>query len=252
MEDKQFRAWRRREVLALAPAGVAAMAAVPRLAVGSAPLGLPLAATASTPEALRIAYVTRAEAPKGRATKDVPPAVRLVDARALPTGDPGLAAEDVRLSLRGGFDPSDALRDLASLSIDVDYRPFHDAVHHAWRFDAGPVPGIASPVGVTVPIAADTGLSLIVEVSEGETRESQRYRLHLTTGSEPGLPKLRPGVYLLTWPHLQSGLLSAGAGCYWCNQTESLVRRGWRQTRMVPAGIPHLVLEVERPNEGAA
>jgi hypothetical protein len=253
MEDKQFRAWRRRDVLALAPAGIAAVAAVSRLAAWSVPLGLPLSAMGSAAEALRIAYVTDGYGTPGNDPKGEPPTSRLVDARALPAGDPELAAQGVRLSIRGGFDSSDApARDLASISIDVDYRPFHNSVHHAWGFDAGPVPSMASPVRFAVPVAADTGLNLIVDVREDEAGEPRRYGVHLTTGSEPGLPKLRPGVYLLTWPHLQSGLLSAGARCYWCDQTASLVRRDWRQDRMVPARFPYLVLGVHRPIEGAA
>ena len=253
MNNRQCPEWRRRDFLALGSAGVAAtVVAGPRSAVWSAPLGLPVPAAGAFVEALSIAFVVGGEGPEDPSVDAGTSLSRPVDARALPAGDPGLAAQGVRLSIAGGFDPWDAsLRHLASVAIDVDFRPFQDNVHHAWYFDNGAMPSMAPPVSLTVPVAADAGLSLIFEFRKDAASDAQRDRLSLTAGTERGLPKLRQGLYLLTWSGHGAGPLSAWTGCYWCAESGSLLRRGWRREEMMPAGFPYLVLSVERATRAA-
>lgn len=241
MKDSQSPKFRRRDVLALGPLGVAA-ASAPRLTAWAAALGVPLTATAGEIETLRIAYVAGDRKTDVRDRMNAHSRSRLVDAKALPAGDPALAEVGVQLTIRGGFDPSGIqAQSIASLSIDVDFRPFQDCVYLAWRFDAGSLPGVSSPVSFPVSVTADSGLNLLVEVRQAAKKDPFRHSLRLTTGSEPGVGKLRSGNYLLVWPNFESAV----SDCYWCDQSYSLVRHDWRRGEAIPANVPHVVLSIE-------
>ncbi len=121
----------------------------------------------------------------------------VVDAGRLAAGDARLA-RGVRLTVHGLTNDLDRLPALGVRSAELkvgfptDGTDLPGVEFRAWSYQLLPVAQLSSPVSFTVP--ADRGLALALEV---ETFGSQRFETVLSTGREPGAPKLRAGRYLI-------------------------------------------------------
>lgn len=238
--EKRTCLWPRREILALAPAGltVAALAKPGRAApCGDGRLTGPLAI--------------------GFAPRDERTTTNLLDATALPEGDGGFTQDGARITIRGVFDaPAVTGDDLTSLSISVDFSPFQPILYHAWGFERVPVPNLSGPVSLTVPIAAGSGLSLLVDMARPAGAE--QVRLSLAAGVGRGAPKLLQGAYILAWRNAKTGLLPDLARHQWHDAGAEVtggpgrvVRHDWRRDAFVPANFDHVVLTVDRLGDDA-
>lgn len=119
------------------------------------------------------------------------------DARALPAGDPRFLLGPARLRVLGliaGVSP--VAPALPSLSLRVLSDPERDYGHDLWSFQNGAVPSASSPIEVTVPVQRSDGLHLAVAVTSPEGERAAGLRLSLGIGAGP---KLRRGLYLLSW-----------------------------------------------------
>ena len=246
MDYKEFRELGRRKFLALGPA----------CALGSGLLSSKLAAAAGSlgrlaganpQDAVSIGYWDGSEAlasfdglaptaeplvadagetSDDRAADAGPERADLIAAEALGEGDPRFARKGAKVRIHGMF-PIEAApaEDLASLSLDVYFKPYHGAPFHAWGFVNGSLPSVCSPTAFTAPIAQVSGLNLCFEITDaGERRgpsvdhadreapahgasasaESADPTMtqvwtRFSLGREAGLPKLRRGVYLIAW-----------------------------------------------------
>lgn len=140
----------------------------------------------------------------------------LIPAETLDRGDPRFARAGARVRLHGMFPVEDRpADDLASLSLDVSFQPFHDTMFHAWGFENGALPCVRPGTAFTVPIDGASGLTLAFDIAEtgercgqetsptgssedpkaGTTRVVTRFSL----GREPQTAKLRRGVYFVAW-----------------------------------------------------
>ncbi len=124
-------------------------------------------------------------------------AVPVVNAGRLTAGEAGLA-HDVRLTVHGLLGDLDRLPSLGVRSAELkvgfpaDRADSSALEFRAWSYRLLPFAQFGSPVSFTVP--ADLGLALALEV---ESLGSQRFETVLSTGREPGAPKLRAGRYLI-------------------------------------------------------
>lgn len=226
--------WRRREFLACGSAGLAASFLV-------APHGTRAAEPLAAEPRFALAYVAGSDLPRDET--DAP--LRLVRAAALPAGDAAFARHGAQLAIEGrlpvGHRPG---RGLESLAIDLDHRPFSDIVLHLWRIDARPVLNLSRPVGLTVPVDAETGL--VLSVALGARGATSRTALRFGTGQEPGLPKLRRGTYVMSWPEDLDGPEPALGACRWnAPSIDGLARYDRRQEAWVPVDFPYVTLSLE-------
>ena len=185
----------------------------------------------------------------------------LIAAEALSVGDLRFARAGARVWIHGMFPLEDrrTCSGLDSLSIDVDFSPFHTTPFHAWHFQNASVPDCSSPSMFVVPIDKASGLTFSVEVTEvadmrGEAprQGGRQVRAQFTLGREPGKLKLRRGVYFIGLRSVRTGSLpawdkyqlrvtdmeNAGAKRY-------LFRFDRRQIKLVPADFVYLMLSVD-------
>ncbi len=164
-----------------------------------------------------------------RAADAEPERADLIAAEALGEGDPRFARKGAKIQIHGMFPVEDApAEDLASLSLDVYFKPYHGTPFHAWGFVNGALPSSCSPTAFTAPIAQVSGLNLCFEINDAADRHGQRVDhadreapahgasasaepsgsadpstiqvwTRFSLGREAGLVKLRRGVYLISW-----------------------------------------------------
>lgn len=229
--------WPRREILALAPAGLTAAAfATPGRA---APCG----------DRRRTGQLVTGFAPRGENAR-----TKALDAATLPDGDESFARDGARITIQGVFNARPiAGDDVTALSISVDFSPFQPTVYHAWGFEREPVANMSGPVSLTVPIAAASGLSLLVDLARPTGAE--QVPLRFAVGEGQGTPKLRQGTYVLAWRNAKAGLLPDLANYQWQDADADgrgrLVRHDWRRGEWVPAAFDYVVLAVDRVDDGA-
>ena len=122
---------------------------------------------------------------------------QLVAADQLTAGDSSFARTGVRLRIHGLYGKAPAaLEALPSLAVDLHFRPFHDTVVHAWRFESGDQPCPCPPTALAVPVTEAEGLNLSFTLGDGaDMAPATRFSL----GREGGSAKLRRGVYLARW-----------------------------------------------------
>ncbi|MEM7221471.1 MAG: hypothetical protein AAF495_00740 [Pseudomonadota bacterium] len=200
MSDDRF-ILRRRDLLALAPAcavtaGLASSPAAADCLFGHGSKKLSLAywpASEALNDLAQVRELAAPEASPSDETAAAPDTQELVPAEWLAGGDPALAGRGLRLRVHGLFGPEgQAQAGLADLSIVAHFTPYHEATAEVWRFEDGAC--ACSNSAMTMPVTAEQGLSLSFNVG-GESGEATRF----TLGGEGGLPKLRRGVYLVTW-----------------------------------------------------
>ncbi len=224
MHNTKFLTIRRRELLAFAPAcALTSGLWHSRLAAAAEPLqGL----TPADPRDLLTVGYWQGSAALARldglryATQapdadDAPERADLIAAEALDRGDPRFARAGARVRLHGMFPVEDRPDDLASLSLDVPFEPFHDAIFHAWGFENGTPPCAWPGTAFTVPIDGASGLTLIFDIAETGERRGQeasptgssevpeagttRVVTRFSLGRERQTAKLRRGVYVVAW-----------------------------------------------------
>lgn len=126
---------------------------------------------------------------------------RLVPAEALAQGDGRFAGRDARVTVHGFL--TDAPHDLPRMRMQVGFRPYHGLQSVVWGYEGSSI-CCAQPASMfTVPIHADSGLQLSLDVSVRGSGSSLPVEAVFSPGSAPDQLKLRRGVYLLSW-HLPS------------------------------------------------
>lgn len=137
--------------------------------------------------------------PDERCALDAPFRSEIVDARALGLGDRRFVERDAMVSPHCICPRSESrqLERFDDLTVSADYRPFHDVEIPIFTAQGGQFGGHSCVAGAAVPIDAATGLALVVDEREGDTREA--VRLRLTVSDERGAPKLRRGTYFIAF-----------------------------------------------------
>lgn len=179
MRAREKFAMRRRDFLLYGSAGVAGA-----MAFGLRPPGT-LARQAAVPE-LHIGY--RKE--EGG---------RIVPARWLPAGDPGLLKDDVLLTIHGlGAEDENLRTGGETLSLFAHFAAAVGGVTKeipvlCWSCRKEPVRSVGAPVSLTAPVSLLSGLKLSLEGGGEAARAEARF----TVGGKFGMPKLRRGSYYL-------------------------------------------------------
>ena len=116
-----------------------------------------------------------------------------MSADRLAAGEPSLEG-DLRVTVHGLLGDVRRLPSLGvrSAELKVGFPASPGAEFRAWSYSLLPVLQLGPSISFTVPI--DGGLSLALET---ETFGSERFETVLSTGREPGVPKLRAGRYLI-------------------------------------------------------
>ncbi len=122
----------------------------------------------------------------------------LIAPESLASGEAELATKGARMTIHGLLGKSAGLikQGIRSMEIRVGF-PTWEADHSkvafkAWSYDLLPIEQAASANSFTVPI--DTSLSLELDL---ETLGLERFETELVIGDDLGLPKLRPGHYVI-------------------------------------------------------
>ncbi len=140
----------------------------------------------------------------------------LIPAETLDRGDPRFARAGARVRLHGMFPVEDRPAvDLASLSLEVSFEPFHDTMFHAWGFENGALPCVRPGTAFTVPIDRASGLTLAFDIADSRAQRGEetlaagspedpksgttRVVTRFSLGREPQTAKLRRGVYFVAW-----------------------------------------------------
>jgi hypothetical protein len=126
----------------------------------------------------------------------------VVAADRLQTGDTRFARDGARLAIRGLFPQLDpvALHGLEMLTVDVAYEPYHTTPFQAWSFFNGSTPRSSSPVALTLPVDAATGLNLVVTYRTTSMPEPIAVMARFALRDEDDTPKLRAGTYFVGLP----------------------------------------------------
>lgn len=178
----------------------------------------------------------------------------LINAESLSQGDPRFARSGARVRILGMI-PNDARKvgNLASLSIDLHNRPYHDVPYHAWSFENAALLSIGQANGFTVPIDAGHGMTLAFGIGDG-ARAEKRIFTRFTLGSEGGTVKLRRGVYLISWrgpgarpmpSWRKHQVLALEVEKDLAEGTEVLFRTVQRHTRMPSADLAYVLIAVD-------
>lgn len=166
----------------------------------------------------------------------------LVDARRLMSGDPEFIGRHARVTLHGMFvEPDTSLTDLPSLSIHMGGG--EAPRFHAWSFDSGVVARVSSPVSLQVPVSAE-GIHLGIRTDDGSIDTS------LCTGTALFSPKLRRGIYLLSWARSTSASLSRGQGLSWTPAENGAIRTRLSSSSKRSQRLAHVLLSVDSLDEG--
>ncbi len=209
--------FRRREFLAIAPAGALASGALSAGTAFAGPCGAGRVHTADRATRLPVAlgywegsdavepdsdpFELTADGGQEIEIRDDARVPRLgsalFDAASLPAGDPRFLLGPARVRILGLMTGDAGIdRGTPSLTLRVKSDPARDYVHDAWSFQNGDLPSISSPVAVTVPVDRTDGLHLAIAVASAEAEREELVRLSLGIGAGP---KLRRGLYLLSW-----------------------------------------------------
>ncbi len=133
-------------------------------------------------------------APDGAEDASVP----VVAAGRLAAGETRLAHRSVRLTVHGLLGDTRRLPALGLRSAELRVGfpaagvEAAEAEYRAWSYQLLPFEQRSSPISLAVPV--DRGLALALET---ESFGSERLEAVLSTGREPGVPKLRAGRYLI-------------------------------------------------------
>jgi hypothetical protein len=110
-------------------------------------------------------------------------------------GDAGLAAEGARIQLWLPDDDVSAWGALQSVRFDVCLNPAGPPFH-VWSYEAREVPYRGSPVTFGVP----SGMDLLLQLhTAGRSAQMQTTSIRFTSGDEPGVAKLRQGIYVVAF-----------------------------------------------------
>lgn len=130
---------------------------------------------------------------------------RIVPAGRLTVGDTSLVGEAVHVRVPG-LTPATG-GGVRRLSLDVlvpspDRRATEPLPFHAWSTDGDPAHRMSSPVGFTAAVGDQPSLGFAVDLAaassaQAHERQVERSLAIFTSGREPGLPKLREGLYLI-------------------------------------------------------
>lgn len=192
----------RRGLLVLGPAGALAVGALrPRRVLAAAVPDGWLAADAVSQGQVALGYwrgsdalpaldtlarVTAAALPE----RDDTAAFDIEPAQTIRRGDPRFAASGARVTVHGLIGAEAALAALPEVSLTAHFAPYHAAAFPAWSSAAGG--GAAAGSAFTVPVDAEVGLALSLQVGEGAALP-----LRFALDAAPGGAKLRRGVYLV-------------------------------------------------------
>lgn len=146
----------------------------------------------------------------------------VVPADRLASGDPRFAETGARLAVKGTFEAEHSMfrPALESLAIDVLFDPVPGGVPetvacHAWSLTRNPVTSASAAVTLQLPVDRSTGVGMTVARSNrapglagrvfqtavrgSRTVEPTRWTqsARWTLASEPGVPRLRRGVYFV-------------------------------------------------------
>ena len=137
---------------------------------------------------------------------------RIVDAAAMREGDPRFAKRGARVTIHGLFLAGGARRDdLCAMSLFVHAGPSRRVPFLAWGCDSAIASNAGSPNVFRVAVEKTSGLSVSFDVAEpGRLAARDRSPLdadscqdhlvtHFAIDDARGKPKLRRGVYLLSW-----------------------------------------------------
>lgn len=198
-----------------------------------------------------------APAADGKAAGPEPARADLINAESLSRGDPRFARSGARVRILGMV-PNDERKvgNLASLSIDLHSRPYHDVPYRAWSFENAALPSIGLANGFTVPIDASHGMTLAFGIG-GDDGEQRKIVTRLTLGGEGGTAKLRRGVYLISWRGAgvrpmpswrKHQVLAIEAEKDEAEGTEVVFRTVQRHTRMPSADLAYVLMTVDYDN----
>jgi len=128
----------------------------------------------------------------------------VVPAERLTNGDLGLEAQGVCLRFHGiQFPEGWASESLEVLTVDLEMQVGDSAAEtipwHLWTYSNQEVLNVSGEVRANVPLRPDGSLRFSVTV-QSRSEPPQQYQIKLTTGSEPGIPKLRTGTYCVSVP----------------------------------------------------
>ena len=151
-------------------------------------------------------------APGNSASCTSPICQRLVDAAEMAAGEPRFARKGATVRIHGLFYADGVrLERQTSMAMYVHGGSPDAPAFYAWGFDGRAVSPASQPTQFDVPVGTDSGLNLSFEFNgasavqeRGLTPEHRGFfEDHVVVGlaldSTPGRPKLRRGIYLLTW-----------------------------------------------------
>lgn len=122
-------------------------------------------------------------------------------ALALAEGDPLFGSVGAKVHLQGVIPAGEQGYPRASITVWVDFIPFHDGRWIAWRYENRAALNIGGPVSFTAPISLDYGLNLRIRYAEYSPTSDPtgpsawETPVRLDPGRRRGEAKLRRGVY---------------------------------------------------------
>ena len=136
----------------------------------------------------------------------------LVDAAELAAGEAWFASNGATVRIHGLFYADDVrLEQKTSMAMYVHSGPTNAPAFYAWGFDARAISPASQPTSFDVPVETDSGLNLSFEFGGASAAQERGFTpehrgffkdhvaVRLALDSTPGQPKLRRGIYLLTW-----------------------------------------------------
>jgi hypothetical protein len=131
----------------------------------------------------------------------------IIDPVSIAAGDARLVAEGALFKILGlqPFNKPESLATLDWMTIDVVYADHPGVPFLAWTYRSDPVPQESAPYSVRVPVSL-AGMQLLVSYRMANGAGPVQYTVRLVAGTESGLPKLKPGTYLLALPGADQSL----------------------------------------------
>jgi len=178
--------------------------------------------------------------------------VQVVDAGSIASGDTRFVTDGARVSILGLYPRDDvaAISHLESVAIDVLYAPYHDLEFRAWEFTNGATPHAGSPIGVNVPVDADTGLNVRLTYRLAGADAATTSTATFALGRDPRAVKLREGVYLIALPDAAQSLpawsryRAEDVGAL-DRGPRAIHRYGWSAYRDTTPSQPYVMLSIE-------
>lgn len=209
LEAPVLREFDRRRLLMLGGSSLIALAGARRLSASEAPRALEQTSIAE----LDVGYLSGSDSGADlscaeRFLLENPDSSRIVNAKSLSRGDPGLAVRDAMLTLFhwGGSSRCHGALTGRRVDLNLHYDTAVGPVEFAlWHYREKGLVDAGSAIQVRVPLDPKSGLTISADAWRGgastggpDDGPPRRSAATLIPGFQPGRPKLRRGVYLLS------------------------------------------------------